>query len=499
MKRAFFTLPLLIVFSLCFFVYAQDSEYGRVVGDKKYFGRDYIVRNPRATLPPPFGIPLAETDTTHQECFGWTEDQRITFSELPPYGPRVAVSGDTIHVVWEEWEEVFYKKSVDGGISWGDSVLISTSDQVSSITPDLAVEHQNIYVVWEDWCSTSQNCGLYFRRSTDAGENWLPIRPMALAGPDYYEYYRPTMAVKGNSVFVAFAKNVDSDGMVKFKKSSDCGETWSQEIHVSDRSVSGHWAKMVLNSAGLYVVHQSGLRIWCNRSTDWGENWSNDIFISDMDSSIAQWPSIGADDNGGVYITWVDCIYSPYPWTGDIFLRRSTDNAETWDSIIPLTDNHLGVESDVAADTSSVHVVWHDERHNMGNSNVEIYHRNSTDLGATWLEETRLTDAPYQSGDPRITKDNGKLYMVWVDNRNEPDPQAVYFKKGVSYHPGDVTGDKVLNTADIVYLINFLFIGGPGPNVYEAGDTNADSIINAADVVYLINYLFVGGPIPVGC
>jgi len=514
MKRGFFVFSLLIVFSICLFASDEDDDLGCVVGDRKYFGRDYIVKNPRATLPEPIGIPLDKMGrcapisvySTQEECEVWTEDQRIGCWIYRPFAPRVAVVGDTIYIVWCQrfyskftHREVCYVRSTDGGVSWSDSILLSVTDGVESVTPDIAVEHNNVYLVWEDWCSTSQDCGLYFRKSTDGGENWLPIQPLALAGPDDYDYYRPSMVVKDSSVFVAFAKNVDLDGMLKFKKSSDCGENWSEEIHISDRAVCGHWAKMVLNSAGLYVTYQNGVSIWCNRSTDWGDTWSDDMFISDMENSTAQWPSTGADDNGGVYITWFDYKYSPYPWTGDIFLRRSTDNGQTWRSIQVLTDNHLCIESDVCADKPSAHVVWHDERHNMGDGNVEIYHRRSTNLGATWLEETRLTDAPYQSDDPRIIKDNAKLHMVWVDNRHEPDAQAVYFKKGAWYYPGDPNGDRIVNSSDVVYLINFLFKAGPGPNVFEAGDSNGDGVINSADVVYLINYLFKEGPAPAGC
>ncbi len=506
MKRAIFGFAFLLVFSFSLFAHASDSEYDRIVGDRKYFvenpatggGRDYVVKNPRATLPQPSGIPMAKMDSTQQECEVWTADHRVSFSELTPYSPRIAVSGDTIYVVWYEYE-VLYKRSVDGGITWEDTILISNPDGVESICPDIAVQGGNVYVVWEDWCSISQDCGIYFRKSTDGGENWHLIQPLALAGPDYYEYYRPTMVVKDSSVFVAFAKNVDSDPMVKFKKSSDCGESWSQEIHVSDLSVSGHWAKIVLNSAGLYLVHQSGLSIWCNKSTDWGDNWSDDIFISDMEGSIAQWPSIGADDNGGVYITWFDYKYSPYPWTGDIFLRRSTDNGESWEPIISLTDNHLCIESDVCADRSSVHVVWHDERHNTGDGNTEIYHRLSTDLGFSWQEEDRLTDALCQSHDPRITKDKSKLYMVWVDDRNDPEPQAVYFKKGYWYIPGDANRDKVVDIGDVIYLINYLFLSGASPDIFESGDVNGDGQIDVGDIVHLINYLFIGGPPPAGC
>jgi hypothetical protein len=63
---------------------------------------------------------------------------------------------------------------------------------------------------------------------------------------------------------------------------------------------------------------------------------------------------------------------------------------------------------------------------------------------------------------------------------------------------GDANGDGVINSADVVYLINYLFKGGPAPNPLWVGDANCDGTINSADVVYLINYLFKGGPSP-GC
>jgi hypothetical protein len=64
---------------------------------------------------------------------------------------------------------------------------------------------------------------------------------------------------------------------------------------------------------------------------------------------------------------------------------------------------------------------------------------------------------------------------------------------------GDANGDGIINSADVVYLINYLFKGGPPPVPLEAGDANGDGIVNSADVVYLINYLFKGGPPPVRC
>jgi C1A family cysteine protease len=64
---------------------------------------------------------------------------------------------------------------------------------------------------------------------------------------------------------------------------------------------------------------------------------------------------------------------------------------------------------------------------------------------------------------------------------------------------GDVNNDGQINTADVVYLINYLFISGPAPEcnpVTACGDLNKDGEININDVVYLINYLFISGPPP---
>jgi hypothetical protein len=62
--------------------------------------------------------------------------------------------------------------------------------------------------------------------------------------------------------------------------------------------------------------------------------------------------------------------------------------------------------------------------------------------------------------------------------------------------PGDANNDSLVNSADMAFLVNYLFGGGPSPCIPEAGDLNADCDITSADYVYIINYLFGGGPPP---
>lgn len=64
------------------------------------------------------------------------------------------------------------------------------------------------------------------------------------------------------------------------------------------------------------------------------------------------------------------------------------------------------------------------------------------------------------------------------------------------YICGDADGNEIVNISDAVFLIDYVFGGGPAPNPLVAGDTNCDDIVNISDAVYLIAYIFGGGPAP---
>ena len=60
---------------------------------------------------------------------------------------------------------------------------------------------------------------------------------------------------------------------------------------------------------------------------------------------------------------------------------------------------------------------------------------------------------------------------------------------------GDANSDGFVNVGDAVYIINFIFKGGPAPDPVR-GDANGDGSINIGDSVFIINYIFKGGPPP---
>ncbi len=64
------------------------------------------------------------------------------------------------------------------------------------------------------------------------------------------------------------------------------------------------------------------------------------------------------------------------------------------------------------------------------------------------------------------------------------------------YLCGDADGSTGVNISDAVFLINYIFMGGPLPSPELAGDVDCSTQITISDVVYLISYIFVGGPEP---
>jgi hypothetical protein len=64
---------------------------------------------------------------------------------------------------------------------------------------------------------------------------------------------------------------------------------------------------------------------------------------------------------------------------------------------------------------------------------------------------------------------------------------------------GNVDAISGINVADVTYLVDYLFRGGPPPPCAEDADVNSDTRINIADLTFLVDYLFRSGPEPAPC
>jgi hypothetical protein len=123
--------------------------------------------------------------------------------------------------------------------------------------------------------------------------------------------------------------------------------------------------------------------------------------------------------------------------------------------------------------------------------------------GQTFVDSQTYT-LPSPSGTPPSCCNDDNSYVVVFVQRDDVGTKDILksVKSGLfqTWVYGDASGDGEVNSADAVYLLNYLFVNGPSPSPLASGDPSGDCEINAADVVYLLNYLFVGGPPPLkGC
>lgn len=61
---------------------------------------------------------------------------------------------------------------------------------------------------------------------------------------------------------------------------------------------------------------------------------------------------------------------------------------------------------------------------------------------------------------------------------------------------GDANNDGVISIGDVVWLIKYMYKGGPKPFSVALSDVNNDGKLTILDVVYIINYKYKNGPDP---
>jgi len=68
-----------------------------------------------------------------------------------------------------------------------------------------------------------------------------------------------------------------------------------------------------------------------------------------------------------------------------------------------------------------------------------------------------------------------------------------------SYICGDVQSSGNVDIDDVMYLIDYIFTGGPEPQctpIEECADADLSGNVDIDDIIYLTNYIFLGGPAP---
>ncbi len=275
-------------------------------------------------------------------------------------------------------------KSVNGGVSWSSPLNISVGNGVDKewIAADQTNGpfKNNVYIAYYN---ISGGAGVGFHRSVDNGATWTQISPnlgsgSANPGPD--------VAVDANGkVYVAW----DNGGGTTIRTSVDGGSTFSSPVSANFHSEPGSI------QFGRYCL-------------------KNAIRVNAM-------PHIAIDLTNGPYRNYVYCFYPtnpPGPDLADVFLTRSTDGGVTWNSGSPVklnddatfNDQWMG---DVSVDNQGrVWATWNDSRNDPSNVLTEIYGAVSTDGGATFSPNFKVSNQNYDPNVIRISQGSGQAYYM---------------------------------------------------------------------------------------
>lgn len=89
-------------------------------------------------------------------------------------------------------------------------------------------------------------------------------------------------------------------------------------------------------------------------------------------------------------------------------------------------------------------------------------------------------------------------YSPCLDVNNDCFMQVGVYGLGCGFLCGDASGNSRVNIGDVVFLINYIFKGGPAPASFLSSDLNGDGLLEIGDAVVLIDFIFRGGP-PLDC
>jgi len=344
--------------------------------------------------------------------------------------PQILAQGDTLHVVYSNTrggEKISYVKSIDGGRSWSPhSVLSDTINTNPNQFPRIMALGSSLIAVWRvNFIQGFRRENIGYSISQDNGEGWSA--PQYILEANWDRIYSMAAANNGAIINVIFQSYFNPDLIYFNARSTDFGQIWAEPVEVF-RVANSNRLDVAMADSIVYFTWSGRLNtgdtweVYYTRSLDWGLRWTENAPLSDTDSYISNYPAIAVDEAGDPAVSWWDFKYSPYPTTGDILSRQSFDSGQNWSPEEQVTFEHFANGSDITWADDTLHVAWQDERF----ENSTIFYVSSPDSLHDWTEEYRLEDDPDESDMPAVTASNGRVFVIWVDSREDG---GIYFTR----------------------------------------------------------------------
>jgi len=236
----------------------------------------------------------------------WDSDLRLTNNTAVSGNSVVSAAGTFVNVIWRDTRsgnyEIFYKRSTDNGNSWSADTMLTqhTTGLASSIS--LASTGTNLHIAWSD-SRHNDDYEIYYKRSTNGGVSWGTDTRLTNSVSISES---PSIASNSSEVHVVWTDLRDTAiSEVYYKRSGDNGNNWSADTRLTVYANAMNPAILLSGSIVHITWHTvSGSEIFYNRSLNSGNSWETGAQISSSLSGAYQ-PNITVTGTK-VHIIWHD-------------------------------------------------------------------------------------------------------------------------------------------------------------------------------------------------
>jgi hypothetical protein len=359
---------------------------------------------------------------------------------------------------------------------------------------DIAIDqYGNAYVTGYSVGSSSGKDYLTIKYLTDGTEGWVAT------------YNGPENDDDGaNAITVDDAGNVyvtgSSSSFATVKYDTDGNEIWVRRYTGPEGggdpyaiALDGSDNVLVTGACGhVDVVYQyATVKYDSDGNEIWARTHSDELIINP--GGIAH--DIGAGGTGEVYVTgWLRHGSTLYDY-GTV--KYDSEGNRLWTATYHSWLDGCDAAAALAVDdVGNVYVTGYSDDPELDADDC-LTVKYDPDGNELWTARYNGTGDGDDYGNDVATDGAGNIYVTGRTTGSQSSFDFVIIKY-VEYEGvrGDANGDGIVESGDVVYLLNYLFRGDAPPDPLPTGDCNCDGMVGPGDVVYLINYLFRGGPAP---
>jgi len=225
----------------------------------------------------------------------FSEPINISNSEAESTNAGIQVSGNNVHMVWQEksndTQEIFYAKSIDDGKTFGSPINLSKSNANSMILRDtqMVLLGDSIFIVWYN--PTPDDPGIFFVKSQDNGETFShPIKLNSKSG----RVGLAQIALSEQKIFVVWNQFIGENSEVLFRQSSNAGADFGSTKNISENDLGS-----VLSVMGphIAVTQDDFYAIWQNITPETSDIFLRQIPIQKADEEILSLQTLNGEVN----------------------------------------------------------------------------------------------------------------------------------------------------------------------------------------------------------